>query len=217
MKEIIITYLASYLVVIIACSIYTMLGFTNLDGFIEGPCSYLILVFYIIVIFYLYFKHRRVERKLKFKRYFLFLSYGISIAILFNMILFKFSSHANYSTIPIYLSFISSGIVGPIYEEILFRYIFYHRLKKKYSRNKAIIINTLLFGMIHLYPIKIIYAMILGISLTVIYEKEKSILAPILVHIGANSIVLLLYQFHPTILILAIINLIINSYLIFSS
>ena len=210
MKEIIITYILSYLLIIISGFIYNILGYNDLNFFINNISIYLILIYYILTIIYLYNKNKQKEPKLLIKKYFPLISLGISTAITYNMIIFKFIPTIPTNSYSLLLLIISSGIIGPIFEEILFRYIFYNRLKKKYNVKKSILINSVIFALIHLEPIKMIYGLILGIILNIIYEKHKNIIAPILIHMSANIIVLFLNEYNFLILILAIINIIIN-------
>lgn len=214
MKEIIVTYILSYIIIIISAVFYKILGYNDLTFFTNNISIYIIISYYIVTIIYLYKKNKIKEQKMLIKNYFPLISLGISIAITYNMIVFKLIPPTTASTIPLILSIISSGIIGPIYEEILFRYIFYNRLKKKYLINKSIIINSLVFALIHIQPIKIIYGFILGLILNLVYEKYKNIKAPILVHIAANTIVLFLYKYNIVVLLLAIINLTISINLI---
>lgn len=210
MKEIIITYILSYIIIIISASIYTLLGYNDLTFFINNHCIYIVIIYYILTTIYLYKKNKITENKVSMKLYYPLISLGISIAIIYNMIIFKFIPPTSTSSLPIFINIISSGVIGPIFEEILFRYVFYNRLKKKYSLKKSIIINSLVFALIHIHPIKIIYAFIIGIILNITYEKYKNIKVPILMHTSANIIVIFLTAYNPIILLLAIINLIIN-------
>ena len=175
MKEIILTYILSYILVIISAIIYTLLGYKDLTFFINNIYIYIVIIYYILITIYLYKRNKIKESKLLFKNYFPLISLGVSVAIIYNMIVYKITNPSIFSNIPLFLSIISSGIIGPIYEEILFRYIFYNRLKKKYSIKKSILINSLVFSIIHIQPIKVIYAFILGIILNINYEKYKSI------------------------------------------
>ncbi len=209
-KEIIITYFLGYIIIIVACILYTSLGYTNLTNFINQKCSYLILVFYIITSIYLYQHNKKQELPLSKKHFFPLCYFGISLAILLNMLIFKIIPPTTTRTIPLPLAIISSGVIGTIYEEILFRYILLNRLKTFHTTPKAIFIDTILFALIHLSPIKIIYAFILGLSLNIFYEKHQNILAPILIHMSANIIVIFLSQYNPHVLLLSLINLIIS-------
>lgn len=214
-KEIFITYILSYLIIIVSCLIYTILGHKTLDNFINTTCSYILLLFYIITIIYLYKKNYKKEPILHIKNYFPLILLGISIATLLNMLIFLIITPTTTSTISIPLAIISSGIIGPIYEEILFRYLLYNRLKKKYSVKKALTITTVIFALIHISPVKVIYAFILGLIINIMYEKYNNIIAPILIHIAANTIVIFLYEYNTYILILSIINLLLAIQLTF--
>lgn len=210
MKEIIITYILSYIIIIISASIYTLLGYNDLTFFINNYCIYIVIIYYILTSIYLYKKNKITENNISFRSYYPLISLGISIAIIYNMIIFKFNPPTTTSTLPLFINILSSGIVGPIFEEILFRYVFYNRLKTKYSIKKSIIINSIVFAIIHISPIKIIYAFIIGIILNTYYEKYNNIKVPILIHIAANIIAIFLTEYNLIVLLLAIINLIIT-------
>jgi len=205
-KEIIITYLLSYILIFISALIYTLLGYKDLTNFLNTTCSQILIIYFIITIIYLLKKNHQKEKKIPSKKYFPLISLGLSISILLNMLIFLIYPPQTSATIPSLTLFISSGIVGPIYEEILFRYLLYNRLAKVYSKKKALFITTILFSLIHLSPIKIIYAFILGIILNFTYQKHRNLIAPILIHIAANTIALFLYEYNTYILILSLIS-----------
>ena len=209
-KEIITTYILNYIIIVITALIYNYLGYNNTEYFITSILPIILITFYILTIFYLYKKNYIKEKNLSIKEYFPLSILGISIATFLNMIIYLLQPSTIKVTIPVYLSLISSGIIGPIYEEILFRYLLYNRLKSKYSIRKSILITTIIFALIHISPIKIIYAFILGLILNITYEKYHNIIAPILIHIAANTIVIFLYEYNTYILLLSIINLIIS-------
>lgn len=209
-KEIFITYILNYLIIIITALIYNLLGYNNLDYFINNIIPYIIIIYYLLTIIYLYKKNYHKETSLSINKYFPLILLGISIAVFLNMIIFLINKPVATNTISIPLAIITSGIIGPIYEEILFRYILYNRLTNKYSIKKSIIITTTIFALIHLSLIKIIYAFIIGLILNLTYKKYKNILAPILIHISANIIVIFLYEFNIYVLLLSAISLILG-------
>ena len=209
-KEIIITYILNYLIIIITALIYNSLGYNNLEYFVSSILPIILIIFYILTIIYLYKKNYIKEKTLSKKECFPLSILGISIATFLNMIIFKFFPPLPTTSLPIIISIISTGIIGPIYEEILFRYILYNRLKNKYPIKKSIIITTTIFALSHLTPIKIVYAFILGLIMNISYERHKNILAPILIHISANTIVVFLYEYNTYILLLSIICLILS-------
>lgn len=214
MKEIIIGYLFAFIITIVSSLIYTLLGFNNLSNFVNNYLIYILLIYYIITIIYLYRKNKRKEPKLAYHNYFPNILLGISVATAYNMLVFRFSPLTSTTTTPLILLIISTGIIGPIFEEILFRYIFYNRLKKKYSIKTAILINSIVFALIHMTPINMLYAFILGIILNLSYEKYQSIISPILIHIAGNIIVLFLTGYNTIILVLSIINLILSIFIV---
>lgn len=209
-KEIIITYILSYILIIISCLIYTLISNQDLTNFINTTCSYILIIFYIITSIYLYKKNPQSQSKLSITNYFPLILLGISIATLLNMLIFLIIPPQTNATLSIPLAIISSGIIGPIYEEILFRHILYNRLKKQYATKKALLLTTATFALIHLSPIKIIYAFILSLFLNLAYERHQNIIAPILIHMAANTIVIFLSEYNTYILLLSIVSMIIS-------
>lgn len=82
---------------------------------------------------------------------------------------------------------IAIGVVGPIFEEILFRGLIFGELRKITKVRLAIVIQALLFGVYHLNVIQGAYAFIIGLLLGFVYYRSNSIIAPILVHITINT------------------------------
>ncbi|VYU53531.1 CAAX amino terminal protease self- immunity [Clostridium tertium] len=87
-----------------------------------------------------------------------------------------------------YMYFIWAIIFAPIIEEIIFRQGLYGLLKKKISLKKAMVIASIIFGVIHIQPITIIFAFFAGYNCCLIYEKYKTIIAPIIFHSVCNAI-----------------------------
>lgn len=83
---------------------------------------------------------------------------------------------------------ITAVIMAPIFEEIIFRGI----MLKGMTNNgvepwKAIIISSVLFGLIHANPWQFVGATLLGCVLGLVYYKTKSLLLPMLLH-GFNNL-----------------------------
>ena len=211
LKEIIITYILQYIIIFISCLIYKLLGHNNLTNFINSKCPIILIIFYIITTIYLYNKNKSKETKLSIKNYYPLILLGISISCFLNMIIFKITKPTPVTnTINPIILIISSGIIGPIYEEILFRYINLNKLKQFNTEKKSIIINTLIFALIHISPTKIFFAFILGLILNITYTRTNNIKAPIIIHISSNLIALLLNQYNSFILFLSIIGVILS-------
>lgn len=94
----------------------------------------------------------------------------------------------------IIIEILAAGIFAPIVEEILFRGILYKRLKEYINPFAGIIISSLLFGIYHFNLVQAVYAFCVGCVFGYLMEKYKSIKVPILAHIVANMISILLSE-----------------------
>jgi len=93
------------------------------------------------------------------------------------------------------LTLLFTGILVPIAEEMYFRGAIYGWLRRNVSLPFALIGSTLLFGLGHMDSLAVAASsLVLGFANAVLYEKVRSIWAPIAVHMLNNSIaVVLLY------------------------
>ena len=99
----------------------------------------------------------------------------------------------------IVLQLIVLGVVAPIVEELIYRGLIYQRLKGFATVRQAFIISSLLFGLTHGNLIQAIYGFFMGLLLAYVYEKYKTLAAPILCHCGANLISVVLSTMNITI------------------
>lgn len=83
-------------------------------------------------------------------------------------------------------SFITIVIAAPILEELIFRGIMLDGLLKIYSPLKAILISSLLFGVIHLNPWQFVAAFVIGIFSGWVYYKTQKLTLCILIHFSNN-------------------------------
>ncbi|HFU7057387.1 CPBP family intramembrane metalloprotease [Bacillus cereus group sp. RP37] len=85
------------------------------------------------------------------------------------------------------LTMLSIVVIGPICEEILYRGIIIKFFEVKYSFVVGLIISSLLFGIAHNYDIGfIIFATIMGIMYSLLYNKTNSLFPCIIAHITYN-------------------------------
>lgn len=89
-----------------------------------------------------------------------------------------------YSTI-VYT--VSAALVAPVAEEFMFRGIILNRLKIKFGVKKAVIISSILFGLIH-SNLGILSAVVFGICMAVVYLKTKNIFVTVSIHCVNNLI-----------------------------
>ena len=135
---------------------------------------------------------------------------GVFSATFMNMLLFKVGGSGTSSNMSLWLVILSTGFIGPIMEELLFRYIYLNKLLKFNDENTSIMISTFVFAILHGTLYNMIYAFVLGLILSKIYLKYKNITASMLVHISANLIVIFLTSFDIYLLIISLIGLIIS-------
>jgi len=79
------------------------------------------------------------------------------------------------------------GILGPVFEEVLFRGLVYNELKGIMPVIPAILVQAFLFGAYHMNIIQGIYGFLLGIVLGLVCVWSKSIWASIIVHMSINT------------------------------
>lgn len=87
-------------------------------------------------------------------------------------------------------------IMAPIFEEIVFRGIIQKGLiNKGMNPATAIIISSVVFGLVHGNPWQFVGAVLLGCVLGLVYHKTKSLLLPVLLHAFNNlcSSILIFY------------------------
>ncbi|WPC39435.1 type II CAAX endopeptidase family protein [Clostridium sp. JS66] len=97
----------------------------------------------------------------------------------------KSDSNSLYSII---INGIAASFIAPIVEELIFRGVILNRLKIKIGVKKAIIVSSILFGMIH-YELGILSAIIFGVCMSLIYLKTRNIFATITIHIINNFMI----------------------------
>lgn len=78
------------------------------------------------------------------------------------------------------------GIVAPLAEEIVFRWLIFLRLRDYVRREAAIIISAVFFGVYHMNLVQAVYAGILGAVFAYFLDITGSIWASVLLHMGSN-------------------------------
>lgn len=162
------------------------------------------IILSIFELIYIFIKVKDIKFSFK-HNYFPYILLGISLPIIYNMIIFKLGIKFDITSIPIVIDIIASGIIGPIFEEILFRYSLINKLSKFNNNTLCIILSSFIFAICHNGITTIVYAFIIGLFNSYYYVKKKDILVPITIHISANVVSSFLFDFNPYILILGII------------
>ena len=172
-------------------------------GEISNYCIIISFIPYIFIILKNFNKH---YRKISFKTFSLLIGIGILANFLISLILvllipFISSGLLNDYNVStglasngnILLTIISTGLIAPIIEEITLRRGVYRVLKDFCPVKIAMLIQAVLFGIMHGNLIQGIYATLLGFIFCVFYEKSKeNLLVPTILHITINMTSVLL-------------------------
>ena len=216
-KEIIIVFLLQYCILLFGGFIYYFLGF-NLNNFMIDVGYYIVVIFNILAIIYLLKRYPCKIVKDKLVVYFSYIFFVICYSIIINNIYFLFDINNNsIINLNIFFLILSSGIIGPIVEELLFRRILLIKLVDFYGNNKAMVISSFIFALFHTGIFSFIYAFILGILLSYIYIKKRNIILVILAHMLSNIFILFLTGFNLYIFILCGIGIVISGCLIYKN
>lgn len=97
----------------------------------------------------------------------------------------------------IFMEIVSAVIAAPVLEELLFRGMIYKRLRDFCSAKAAMLISAAFFGLFHGNLVQLVYAFIIGLMLAYVYERFKTIWAPIVFHFGANLLSVLITELMP--------------------
>ncbi len=92
------------------------------------------------------------------------------------------------SPVLIVYSIFLAGVLGPFLEEIFFRGFCYPIFKRKFGRAWGMLLSAAFFALIHENTFAFWPIFILGLGLTYLYEKRRSLIAPAVLHITHNAI-----------------------------
>ena len=186
-----------------------LLGYILIFG-IDKSIIIATIILSVFELIYIFIKLKGINLSIKCN-YLPYILIGLSLSIIYNMTIFKLGFKFDITSIPLILELLSSGIIGPIFEEILFRYSLVNKLSKFNSNTLCIILSSIIFAICHNNIITIIYAFIIGLFNGYYYLKKEDILVPIIIHISSNIISSFLFNFNPYILILGIILFIVGT------
>ena len=135
-----------------------------------------------------YLNVKKINITLLFK--YLFLSFIVRILLEQLVVFINIPStdiQVPVNILEIIAEFIMSCIFAPIFEEIIFRFGLYKKLKKKLNFFISILVTSIVFALIHFYNIDG-FIILLGISLIWHYSfyKTNNLIYPILLHFFHN-------------------------------
>jgi len=162
---------------------------------IKMSIVYIIIVTLTILIAYFINFKRKLTLNLRFslKRLNLFplilltlFSFQLAINLPFQKLYYILVGKISHNSSDSLIFILSAILIGPLLEEILFRGIILKGLLSNFTPKKAIIISSIIFGLIHGQPSMIPGAICFGLLFGYIYYKTNSIGITILLHAATN-------------------------------
>lgn len=92
----------------------------------------------------------------------------------------------------LFVQIVATCVGAPLVEELLFRGLVYKRMRTRFKALPCMIFSSLIFGAVHGNIVQFVYAFLIGMILAFVYEKFKTIWAPVIFHAGANLLSILL-------------------------
>lgn len=134
-------------------------------------------------------------KNLNLKYFMLALLMGI-LGIAINSFVLSFFQTDYEKTVELSRQILESGWIGvipvvffiPIVEEIVFRKIFITALLDEMSPVWAVLLSAFMFGVLHVQPVQILGATLLGVVFGALYFLTKSLLPSILLHVFNNGL-----------------------------
>ncbi len=83
---------------------------------------------------------------------------------------------------------VSAVLLAPLFEEIICRGMIFGALRARRGTLVALVVSSLIFGIMHLQVTMSINAFVMGLILCYIYICSRSIIAPIILHILNNAV-----------------------------
>jgi multisubunit Na+/H+ antiporter MnhC subunit len=79
-------------------------------------------------------------------------------------------------------------VLAPIFEEMIFRARLYNILSRNTSPLMSASLSAIAFGVVHMEPIVVVEALVVGVVLSYYYLSKRSIFAPVILHMFNNAI-----------------------------
>ena len=85
------------------------------------------------------------------------------------------------------LTLLTVVVLAPIFEEMIFRARLYNILSRNSSPLMSASLSALAFGIVHLQPIVVVEALVVGVVFSYFYLAKRSIITPIILHMCNNA------------------------------
>lgn len=92
----------------------------------------------------------------------------------------------------IVLTMVSSVVLAPLMEEMLFRGMIYHKMESDFGIPVSVVVSSMFFAMGHASLVQVIYGFLMGVLFALLYHKRGTIIAPVAMHAAANLVTILM-------------------------
>ena len=174
----------------------------RLSNYLNNKTLFIVIIAATILIplFMMFYKKYKTKvKKVKLSDIIIIVLLGMSVSTIFNVTIFElnnlyhFTNNYKLNSISLLVQILSSGLIGPILEELVFRGIVYNKLKQFNSNMKSIVLTSIIFALFHISnPLNIIYAFMISFFFIYLYEKYKGLRYPIIMHVSANTTTILI-------------------------
>jgi uncharacterized protein len=82
-------------------------------------------------------------------------------------------------------------LVAPVFEELLFRGVILPAFLSQYSQKMSVALSSILFSLYHINPYQFLPTFILGVTVSIVFIRSRSVILCILFHMLYNSVMYL--------------------------
>lgn len=93
---------------------------------------------------------------------------------------------------------LSVVVAAPLLEEVLFRGVVFESCRERFGSAAALFISAFLFGLIHVVPVQVVNAFVVGLILGYVYLRTHSLLSVIILHAINNALAYITMAFFGT-------------------
>jgi len=90
--------------------------------------------------------------------------------------------------LPLWGMLLGIAVYGPFAEELAFRGVIYQSYRQQENRWKALLLSSLLFGVMHMNLNQACYAFVMGIALALLVEATGSMVSAFIAHFWVNGL-----------------------------
>lgn len=90
--------------------------------------------------------------------------------------------------LPLWGMLLGIAVYGPFSEELAFRGVIYQSYREQENRWKALLLSSLLFGLMHMNLNQACYAFVMGIALALLVEATGSMIPAFIAHFWVNGL-----------------------------